>query len=193
MELRRADQNGQRVVYNLTLAHGNEEMTRTRFVINPKSTTGYDVGHDMPQMRMSESESQTQLYTLAKGLAYAINERPLDDGIVRLGLEVEEAGTYTLSLSIKGNNTDDVWLIDNETGARIQLNDQTEGYSFSVTEAGTLHQRFVIALGNADPTGISDVETVKPIPSSGIYNLSGQPVSTPQRGIYIKDGKKVIW
>lgn len=193
MELRRADQNGHRVVYNLTLANGNEEMARTRFVINPKSTTGYDVGHDMPLMRMSESKSQTQLYTQAKGLAYAINERPLDDGIVRLGLEVEETGTYTLSISIKGNNTDDVWLIDNETGARIQLNDQTEGYSFSVTEAGTLHQRFVIALGNADPTGISDVETVKPIPSSGIYNLSGQPVSTPQRGIYIKDGKKVIW
>ncbi len=191
MELRRADQNSHRVVYNLMLSHDNEEVARTRFVINPETTTGYDIGHDLPVM--SEGDTQTLLYTQAKGLAYAINERPLDDGIVRLGLQVAETGTYTLSLSIKGNNTDEVWLIDNETGERTLLNDQTEGYSFSVAEAGIFNQRFVIALGNADPTGISDVETVQPIISSGIYNLNGQPVSTPQRGIYIKDGKKVIW
>jgi hypothetical protein len=193
MELRRADQNSHRVVYNLTLADGDKEVARTRFVINPETTTGYDVGHDLPQMSMSESESQTKLYTQAKGVAYAINERPLDDGIIRLGIQMAETGTYTMSLSIKGNSTDDVWLIDNETGKRTQLNDQAEGYTFSVEETDTLDQRFVIALGNADPTGISDIETAQPIISSGIYNLSGQPVSTPQRGIYIKDGKKVVW
>jgi len=42
-----------------------------------------------------------------------------------------------------------------------------------------------------DPTAIQSVLSVKNLPS-GYYNLQGRRVNSPQRGIYIHSGKKVI-
>ena len=41
-------------------------------------------------------------------------------------------------------------------------------------------------------TGVKYVQTVTLDGSSDIYNLNGQKVSQPERGIYIKDGKKIV-
>ena len=193
--LRRADQNRHRVVYNALLwsstVQGDDQiLDRTRFVINPEATTHYDIGHDAPKMSDTDKPA-TMLYTQADGLAYAINERPLADGIIRLGMQLAEAGTYTLSLNVKGDNADEVWLIDNEEHSRTQLAPQTS-YTFTVAEPGTLADRFVIAIGHADPTAISDVPTALPLRADGIFNLSGWRVSHTKHGVYIENGKKTI-
>ena len=193
--LRRADKNRQRTVFNLTLQPENADVeatsVSTRFVINPEATLRYDIGRDAPIFNDS-SQPANQLYTLGDGVAYAINERPLDDGLFRLGIQVTQAGTYTISLSVKDNAfSDSVWLIDNEENTRTALNE--ESYSFTVNEALESNTRFLIALGDANPTAITDIESsALNTHHSMFYNLQGLPISTPTKGIYIKDGKKFV-
>lgn len=196
--VRRAEKNMNRMVYNLILSMGavdSDESAdpekimkkdRTRFVINPEATLRYDIGRDAPKMS-NENDQTIEFYTQSGGLAYAINERPLDNGVVSLGMKVPEAGTYTLTLDTK--SSEEVWLIDNEEQTRTLL---SEPYTFTVSEPTTLTNRFVIELGNADPTAIDNVETAQPMRASGLFNLSGQPVNMPQRGIYIENGRIVI-
>ena len=193
--LRRADKNRQRTVFNLTLQSENAEdeatSVSTRFVINPEATLHYDIGRDAPIFNDS-SQPVNQLYTLGDGVAYAINERPLDNGLFRLGLQVTQAGTYTISLRIKDNAfSDSVWLIDNEENTRTALNE--ESYSFTVDEALESNTRFLIALGDANPTAITDIDSsALSVRHSMFYNLQGLPISTPTKGIYIRDGKKFV-
>ncbi len=208
LALRRADQNRQRVRYDATLLRHREQgdslSAHTRFVINPAATTGYDIGRDAPLMAIDgDNEPAMQLYTHSQGLAYAINERPLSDGIVHLGMQLAEEGTYTLRLSVKGSTAaggfpadTPVWLIDNEEHTRTLLtpaSGETEGatYTFTAT-AGSHPQRFTIALGDAEPTAIESVEAPSPQPSPLFFNLLGQPVSPSAKGVYIKDGKKIV-
>ena len=54
------------------------------------------------------------------------------------------------------------------------------------TEASRLTVSF-----NGETTGISTVEAVK-AEAEGVYNLNGQRVAAPQKGLYIVNGKKVI-
>ena len=199
--LRRADKNAQRVVYDATMLRHTEQgaddnqKAHTRFVINPDATLRYDIGRDAPLF--SDADKPTnQLYTQAEGLAYAINERPLADGIVRLGMQVAEGGTYTLSLRVRGEASpasQEVWLYDNEEHTRTLLND-SGSYTFTVAEAGTLADRFVIAFGDADPTAVSDVTVALPLRSDGLFNLAGQKIENRKAssGVFIENGKKVI-
>jgi hypothetical protein len=148
----------------------------------------YDIGHDAPAMA---ADSCNLLYTYQNGVAYAINERPLDDGIIRLGLQVAEAGDYTLSLRVRGEAfpaSEDVWLIDNETGTRTLLT-QASAYTFTIDNPATLSSRFVIAIGDADPTAITETEAALPQRMEGIFNLAGQRISQPRHGLYVKDGR----
>lgn len=200
--LRRADKNSQREVFNITLTDASSDATmksvRTRLVINPEATTRYDIGRDAPMMAANGS---TLLYTQAAGVAYAINERPLDDGLVRLGMQLAKGGTYRLALSRKdgaavSDVVADIYLYDQETGLRTLLlaADGTSGeaYEFSVGDGATLSSRFVIAIGDADPTSITDVEVAQPVGIDVFYNLAGQRISAPQQGVYIYHGKKLI-
>ena len=204
--LQRADKNAHRVVFNAILSRNAEATEQveapvtatTRFVINPEATTRYDIGRDAPAMA---ADNATLLYTMAGGVAYAINERPLDDGIIRLGMQLPKAGSYQMSLALKTGTlyssvAEDVWLVDNETNTRRLLlhadGTPAEPYTFEVAEATTLSSRFLIAIGNADPTAITDIDEAKPQRMDGLFNLAGQRISAPQRGIYINNGKKVL-
>ena len=198
--LRRADQRRQRVRYDATLlrqtGQGDTVLARTRFVINPAATTGYDIGRDAPLMSdAAADEPATLLYTQAGGVAYAINERPLADGIIRLGLQLAEPGPHTIALTtVVGDSVADtpntpVWLIDNETGTRTLLTDGP--YTFTAP-AGSHPQRFTIALGDAEPTAISPADIAQPMSSAAFFDLQGRRVSQPQRGVYIHDGKIIV-
>jgi hypothetical protein len=116
----------------------------------------------------------------------------LAEGIVRLGLQVAAAGTYTLSMNVRGEAapaSEDVWLIDNEEHTRTLVSQNP--YTFTA-EAGTHSSRFIIAIGDADPTAITDVETATPMRPEGLFNLSGQRISQPRKGIVIVGGRKVV-
>ena len=59
---------------------------------------------------------------------------------------------------------------------------------FTGVPAGT--QARIAFLGDDVPTGINSIESV--MQTENVYNLNGQKVNTPQKGIYIVNGKKVL-
>ena len=175
-----------RSVFNLTLS-GNDVKDQTRFVINPMTKMDYEASHDASKF-MSTEESAIELYTVLDNVRYAINERPLFDGIVELGMQIKANGTYTLALDTKGMN--EIYLIDRQTGEETRI-DGTEGYSF-YAEAGTIEGRFAIRIGDGETTGISIIGNNGLDKDAPIYNLNGQRVNANMRGIYIQNGKKTV-
>lgn len=175
-----------RSVFNLTLS-GNDVKDQTRFVINPMTKMDYEASHDASKF-MSTEESAIELYTVLDNVRYAINERPLFDGIVELGMQIKANGTYTLALDTKVLN--EIYLIDRQTGEETRI-DGTEGYSF-YAEAGTIEGRFAIRIGDGETTGISIIGNNGLDKDAPIYNLNGQRVNANMRGIYIQNGKKTV-
>lgn len=173
-----------RSVFNVILSNG-EQSDRTRFVINANAMTTYEQGRDAS--KFASLEHVSQLYTIEDGVRFAINERPYTNGIVILGMQIVEEGTYTLKLDTKVDN--EVWLIDGLTGKEVLLSGNEDGYTFS-SKAGTFDNRFVVRLGNGDVTGIKTKGISEG--TSKIYNLNGIRVEQPTKGLYINNGKKVV-
>lgn len=183
----------QRQVFNLLLGGTSEEqatpktLDRTRFVINPQATLDYEPGRDASKF-FSLNAGTAHLYTHERGVRYAIDERPLADGTVQLGLQLPATGTYTLQLDTKANEA--VTLIDQTTGKETRLDGDSKGYTFQAN-AGTSDDRFILYLGDA-ATGIRETATSPQQREQQFYDLQGRPVSHPQKGIYIQNNKKVI-
>lgn len=124
---------------------------RTRIVLNDEASAGYDLSCDASKF-MSMDATVPQLYSLgADGTAYAINERPVADGRVKLGLYLPQDGAYTLSLA--RNQADEAWLKDLETGAQTDL---TAGDYHFTAEAGQLDGRFELLLRAEGATAIGE-------------------------------------
>ena len=192
---RHVRQNSNRRVYNVYLQNGDDN-DRTRFVINPDATTGYEADKDAAYMAPL-SDGVSSVYTVQNGIQYAINERPEGDGLIALGLRIAAAGTYTLALQT--NAGDDVMLIDQQQQTTVRLDEQ--GYTFTA-QAGTTGGRFLIKVGST--TGVSSL-TPNPIPEQSspthslspkgegsVFDLQGRRVAQPQQGLYIQNGRKVI-
>ena len=190
----------QRQVVNLMLSGSNGQdgqltLDRTRFVINEAASLDYEQGRDAPKF---SNPGGTDLYTHRDGVRYAIDERPLADGLVSLGLSVPAAGTYTLSLggqplpSLVGEGcpkggVGSVTLLDHEAGTETVLTE--DGYTFQA-EAGTHDARFTLRLGAA-ATAVQSVAVLQQ-QTGQLYDLQGRPVTNPQPGLYIINNKKVI-
>ena len=166
-----------RKVYNVLLQQG-DDTDRTRFVINPDATIGYAA------FMTPLTASVSSLYTLENGIRYAINERPEADGTIALGLQIATDGTYTLALQTK--ESDYVLLIDQQEQTTVRLNEQD--YTFTA-KAGTTDSRFLIKVGSATGIGTSIVNSKKV--NNDIFNLAGQRVMNPGKGVFIQNGKKV--
>ena len=187
--VRRASQQP-RQVFNLLLMHDGQQADRTRFVINEAATLGYDVSYDACKFFSLEPAS-AHLYTFDGEVQYAINERPMGSGEIQLGLQTGTAGTYTIALKRPDGLTAEspVILIDRTNGMETDLT--ATSYTFT-TQAGTIKDRFIIHLGNM--TGISTADSTSNVQQSmiNVYDLQGRRVSMPQKGIYVKDHKKVV-
>lgn len=198
--LRRALLRSNRVVYNISLrlqtaSEEEEQSVGCRLVVTPNATEGYDQGQDAPFLTMDDAA--TALYTRSGGLRYSLNEQPPTAESVQLGMNISQAGTYTISISMKGDPNarydngflpSNLRLKDNETGTVTDIID--EDYTFTVTEPATVNNRFTLLLND----GITAVQSVATDaqPDRQTYDLQGRRVSTPQHGIYIKNGKKLI-
>ena len=186
----------QRQVFNLLLFDGGNpsaQADRTRLVVNEAASRSYEPGLDASKFFSIEAGA-AHLYTLCDGVQYAINERPLADGLVQLGLQVSREGTYTISLAQQllslvgeGPGLRSVTLIDQQEHTETDLT--TQDYTFQAA-SGTSNQRFLIRL-DGSTSGITETTAGKPV-NSTYYDLQGRPVSQPQQGIYVKDGQKVI-
>lgn len=138
----------QRRLINLELLAGDKS-DHTRIVFNEERTNGYDMNSDASKF-MSMDSSVPQVYSLdADGTMYAINERPISDGQVKLGFYAPQEGDYTFALS-RGKE-DKVWLVDHKTDTEIDLS--TEEYHFTA-EAGQDDERFELRIKVDNTTGI---------------------------------------
>ncbi len=174
---------GDRKIINLTLTDGDRSDI-TRIVINENASTTYELDKDASKF---SSQETPQIYSIYHHVHYAINERPMADGIITLGTIFPNDGQYTISLTEDiGAN---IMLIDTKEGVSVMLTGG-EAYTFTAEEGTT--SRFVIKVGD-DMTGISEVVTGKLTDDGATYNLAGQRVDANVRGsILIKNGKKMI-
>ena len=183
----RAAATQERFVFNLTLTGSEEAQSdRTRIVFNADAKTNYEAGRDASKF-MSLQDAAVQLFTTSDGVNYAINERPAMDGIVELGMNIGVAGNYTFALNTTVEN--EVYLIDRETGNETRI-DGGSTYTFYANK-GNFEGRFALRFGNGEVTGIKAIASDSNN-ADNWYNLKGQRVNAPTKGLYIQNGKKTV-
>ena len=175
----------ERKLIDVVLSSGDMS-DKTRFVLNPEASLDYEISCDASKF-FSMDGSVPQIYTVENGTQMAINERPLGNGTVQVGFRVAQDGQYTISAP--RNGFQNIVLVDNETGIETDLS-SSEGYAFSA-DKGTDESRFVLRVGGVVVTGIDGAATMSQ-QSETCYNLQGQRIAEPQKGLYIVNGKKVM-
>lgn len=152
-----------RALADIAVSNG-VETDRTRIVINDEATLGYDVNSDACKF-MTESAGVPQLYSYdAESTKYAINERPVSDGVVRLGFKTDESGVFTMRL--QRNSIGDVILVDNERGITVNL--ALQDYEFTA-DAGENVRRFELRLKDT----ATDIENDVKAGVVGIQTVDG--------------------
>ena len=132
---RRAGITPQRRLINLEILSGEEQVDKTRVVLNNEKSHAYEL--DCDAAKMMSNEAQAQLYSIENGINMAINERPLE-GDIRLGYTAKTVGT----LSISAPRMDiPMVLVDTQLGTTFDLSLGT--YDFE-TAAGTFNGRFLL-------------------------------------------------
>ncbi|MBR4533726.1 MAG: leucine-rich repeat domain-containing protein [Bacteroidaceae bacterium] len=176
-----------RWLVDVELSNG-EQSDKTRFVLNEEACIAYETTCDASKF-FEDGTACPQLYTIEAGEPLAINERPMSDGIVALGMTIAQSGTYTISTP--RNDFQHIWLIDLETGKETDLCNGI--YSFSA-EAGTDETRFMLSLNASSVVTKIDAAKAEEFGNThSVYTLDGRQVTSPtQKGIYIVNGKKVI-
>ena len=170
-----------RKLIDLELAN-DDVNDQTRVVFNEKASVAYESACDASKF-MSENKQIPQIYTIGNDdTQYAINERPAQDGNVRLGVYIPANGTYTLKVK-RNRDAGTVYLKDNDYDTVSDITDTD--YSF-YAEAGLHTSRFVLIGANA--TGIQDITKSVGVQSSqSVYDMTGRKVdnSRVHGGIYL--------
>ena len=168
-----------RAVYNFTLS--NADFTdRARLVVNPEAKMDYEINCDASKF-MSDNQAVPQLYVYDNGIRYAIDERPLGDGIIGLGARFGLTGEYTIQLKNVPTNGESILLTDHETGNRANLAEAA--YTFT-TQAGTYESRFTIQVGSG-ATGINEIANSESADGESLYDLQGRRTDKQQKGVYL--------
>ena len=174
----------ERKLIDIELSNG-ELSDKTRFVLNPKAKMDYETSCDASKFFSMDAEVP-QIYTLQNGAQMAINERPAGDCVIKIGIKTPAKGTYTISTN--RNMLEEAILVDLQNGTETNL--KYDSYTFSA-ENGISDNRFELRLSAGETTGIADVKAG--INEAGsYYNLNGQRIAAPQKGVYVVNGKKVI-
>lgn len=179
--------NPARTLINLTIAHTDAEkdgyIDRTRIVFNEQKTTGYEASCDAA--KFFSAERAVEIFTTdSEGNKYAINERPVADGKVALGISCHKAGTYRLTALCMGNG---LYLQDAKTGETHSLEEPCE----LMLDKGETTARFMILTEGA-ATSVKEIhaETGK---TGDTYDLSGRHVNAQtHKGVMVSKGTKVL-
>ena len=140
----------ERQVINLVLSNANGA-DRTRIVINENAKMDYELTCDAAKF-MSDDAHMPQIYSVSNEEMFAINERPMGNGVVKLGTHFGMAGTYTIAMQSASNMM--VVLVDHKTGIETDL---TAGdYTFSA-EAGDCNRFEVRMYADEETTAIDAV------------------------------------
>ncbi len=185
--------NSHRKIFNVHMSNGAIE-DHTRFVVNSNASLEYELDKDASKF-ITDNNSTMLIYTVENGVKYAINERPMAEGVVSLGFYANEEGNYSLSLNT--NEDDNIILIDNETNTETALSGE---YQFTA-KAGYNDSRFTLKFG--ETTGINtinvDNRTISTNSPYAVYTIDGRLVGNYNagitahltKGIYIINSKDV--
>lgn len=186
----RAPASSDRHFFELQL-FGDEMADETRIVVNEEASLDYEISCDASKF-MSFETAVPQMFTIDNnGNGYAINERPLADGTVRLAYYAGQSGFYTIS-TIRADG--DIYLYDTQTNKTVNLNEQDYTFHSDATN-GTNATRFVLSLtinngGETTDISVNNRETINN--NGAVYDLQGRKTTAAQKGIYVKDGRKVV-
>jgi len=140
------------------IVENNELFNSTAIGFNENMTPGLDPSYDVGKMK---GNPDIALYTKLvedNGVDFAIQALPPinnQEVEVKIGLDVSQAGNYNFKLTDSENfdETISIKLEDKETGELIDFR-EIEEYSFNISQAGEIRERFVLHFNNA--TGIED-------------------------------------
>ena len=182
-----------RKVFNVVMSDGSNA-DRTRVVMNGRASRVYELDKDASKF-ITDDNASMLVYTVEDGVKYAINERPLENGEVKVGFYAPAEGEFTLSLNTA--EKDEVVLIDHEANTETVL---TDNYRFNAA-AGYHDSRFTLRFGKV--TGIGTVRVDNGTVSAGepyaVYTVDGRLIGNYRadavvnlaKGIYIIKAKDV--
>lgn len=179
-----------RFLFNLSISSG-EQQDETRVVINNDASLDYEISCDAAKF-MSFEASVPQICTIDnEGNSYAINERPMDKESVQLAYYAGQEATYTIQAQRADGQ---VYLYDTEEDQTIDLTEDSYTFQSDVTD-GLNKSRFVLTfiIDSGEATEIVSVEDEKETIDNAIYDLQGRKVDVPHKGIFIQQGKKVVY
>ena len=171
-----------RQLIDLELSSG-ELSDNTRVVFSEAASTAYETTCDASKFFEAGSDCP-QVFTIEDNELLAINERPVDNGTVLVGVLLPADGTYTFSAP--RYQTSHVLLYDRDTDIETDL--ATGSYTFSAFGGYDL-TRFVLSTGGISVTNVNALRKAQDTGDQW-YNLNGQRVQLPSKGLFIKDGKK---
>ena len=180
----RAQSANVRTIVNLTLTDGLTT-DQTRIVLNDQASSNYEMDKDASKF-MSSDASVPQLFSTYSNTDYAINERPLADGVAVLSMRIGRSGSHTIALA-NAVTPYKVMLEDQLTGKSVSLTDGE--YTFTAN-AGNYPGRFVLRFVD-ESTGIDFAETETQKEELPVYDLTGRKTS-PKKGVYVQKGKKFM-
>lgn len=173
-----------RQLIDLTINTG-DLTDKTRVVLNDAASMSYETVCDASKFFTMDA-GVPQIYSLdSEATEYAINERPMGDGNVQLGVMLATSGKH--SIGMQRSDAQTVVLIDHVTGMTQDLS--LGEYTFTAN-AGTYNGRFTLSMSKAPTTAIdaanAEMATVK---SSGdaIY-VNGVEGNV---AVFSVDGRKV--
>lgn len=158
----------------------------TRVVLNEKASLAYEIERDAAKFLSMDSEVP-QLYTIDYDQTMlAINERPMSDSIVSLGVYIGKPGTYTIDAS---RCPGEVQLIDQVAKTTTDLNE--ESYTFEIEQTGFINDRFVLKFKNSSSSVIETkvANTIEIHPVTGGVDIESS-IST-WANVYTIDGRLV--
>ncbi|MCD4791519.1 MAG: T9SS type A sorting domain-containing protein, partial [Bacteroidales bacterium] len=140
------------------IVENNDLYNSTAIGFNENMTPGLDPSYDVGKMK---GNPDIALYTKLvedNGVDFAIQALPPisnQEVEIKIGLDVSQAGDYNFKLTDSENfdETISIKLEDKETGELIDFR-EIEEYSFNISQAGEIRERFVLHFNNA--TGIED-------------------------------------
>ena len=188
-----------RQLYNVYLVNGDNE-DHTRFVFSEGASRSYELDKDASKL-IADDNTSLLVYTVENGVRYAINERNMADGIVRLGFYAPADGEYHLSLETNAIET--FTLIDHEN----EVSSSMFGDYVFKAKAGYHDGRFTLVFGQS---GIIEVDNdnlkidvndgiVSANVRCNVYTIDGRMVGTCDsentinlaKGIYVICGNNI--
>lgn len=153
-----------RYIINLTLT-GDTLSDNTRVVINEQAAMGYDLGKDAAKF-LSTENNVPQIFSYDdSNVQYSINERPMQTGVVELGVRIPASGVYTIDATRMDTT---FYLLDRKMNI---MHDFSNGaYMFS-SGAGMQSNRFALVRQYNAPTDAEEtIENTKiDVTTDGLY------------------------